>query len=131
MKHISLTNKKMFKTLTILFLFAIVSFSISCSKDNDEPEPTTGKITVNITVQSFGSIANVDVFLINNVTDNTIDTKVTNTNGVVEFTNVAPGSYYIVGEYETNEGDLYDDESNVISVAAGDERTVNLVLELF
>ncbi len=120
-------KKKIYFLLPILVLALIFT---SCNKD-DDPEPTTAKIIVNTNVVDFGVIANVDVFLIDNITDNEIDTKITGSDGKVTFLNVTPGSYYIVGEYETNNGDLYDDESSVFSVSAGDERTINLVLEQF
>ena len=116
--------KKIYLLLPLLVFTLLFS---SCNKDEDT-SPTTAKITVNTTVADYGTVAGVSVTLYKSSDDVAVATKTTNDSGKVVFDNLETNIYYADAEYIDNYDIEYGDDSNDLTVIAGDDKTITLHL---
>jgi len=112
----------------LITIFSISIFFTNCKKKETEVKETT--LTVNTKIEKWdGTIvkkADVEVYVYN---DDVGYYKKTNSEGVVIFKNIEPGSYDVEAEYYDYYNDEYYYGETYITINDGEQKTIDLQLD--
>jgi len=115
--------------LSIITLLTVTL--ISCDKDDEGDTSKTATLKVNTTVEGYGAIAGVQVW-VEDGQENTIQEKFTNSSGQVEFAGILAGTYRVwcYHEMQGNPNVIeYRGESDGFQLLEGQTKTITITLE--